>query len=164
MRELRASGAGHGAAVTVAAVFGLLNSGRIYLASGEPSLLALLLGAPAGVALLYVMALLTRNFSRWFGGRSDCRLVRVGIGLAFLPWTVLSGCLLYLLLKGSSAALIQSIQPLLMAGLVYGFALLLLSVSVALGISALRTFASLMLAGAVAFFSITFVLSIFIMV
>jgi hypothetical protein len=110
------------------------------------------------------MALLTRNFSRWFGGRSDCRLVRVGIGLAFLPWTVLSGCLLYLLLKGSSAALIQSIQPLLMAGLVYGFALLLLSVSVALGISALRTFASLMLAGAVAFFSITFVLSIFIMV
>ena len=162
IRELQLSGAGHGAALLVAGAFGLLNSARFYLGSEARPLVWLVAGACAGIGLLYVMAQLVRNFSRWLGGGAECRIVRVGLGLALLPWTVLSGFLLCLLLAGFDAQGMQAIGPLMMAGFIYGFVILLLATRAALEVSPLRTFASLMLAGLVAFFSITFILSFFV--
>lgn len=162
IRELHASGAGHGTALLVAGTFGLLNGARFYFGSEEKSALWLLGGVFFGIGMLYLMAQLARNFSRWFGGQAECRIVRVGLGLAVLPWTVLSGLLLYLLASGFDAERLQSFGSVMMAGFLYGFVILLLAMRTALGVSPLRTFASLMLAGLVAFFSITFVLRFFI--
>jgi hypothetical protein len=164
IQELQVNGAGHGAALLVVGAFGLLNGARFYMGSEEKSALWLLFGFFFGVGMLYLMAQLTRNFSRWFGGRAECRIVRVGLGLALLPWTVLSGLLLYLLASGLDAERLQAFGTVMMAGFLYGFVILLLALRTALGVSPLRTFASLMLAGMVAFFSITFVLSFFIQV
>lgn len=164
IRELQSNNAGHGMALLVAGVFGLLNSARFYLGSGGKSAVWLFAGVGLGIGMLYLMAQLVRNFSRWFGGRAECRIVRVGIGLALLPWTVLSGVLLYFLMADFDAVRLQSLGSVMMLGFIYGFIILLLATRTALEVSPLRTFASLMLAGLVAFFSITFMLSFFVRV
>ena len=162
IRELQSCGSGHGTALLVAGVFGFLTGMRFYVGSADNSPGWLLAGVICGIGLLYVMAQLVRNFSRWFGGRAECRIVRVGLGLALLPWTVLSGLLLYLVMTGMEAERLQGFSPLMMAGFIYGFVILLLAMRSALEVSPLRTFASLMLAGLVAFFSITFILRFFV--
>ena len=124
LRGLRKSGAGHGAALLVAGVFGFFNSARIYLGAEEKSFLWLFLGVFIGIGMLYLMAQLVRNFSRWFGGQANCRIVRVGLGLSLLPWTLLSGVLLYLLMVETNAERLQALLPVIMIGFIYGFIIL----------------------------------------
>jgi hypothetical protein len=162
IEKLQINGAGHMAALLVAGAFGVLNSARFYFGSDDKSALWLLGGFLFGIGMLYLMAQLARNFSRWFGGQAECRIVRVGMGLALLPWTLLSGLLLYLLMSGLDAARLEAFGSVMMAGFIYGFVVFLLAMRTALGVSPWRTFASLMLAGLAAFFSITLVLSFFI--
>jgi hypothetical protein len=153
---------GHGAALCVAAIFGFFVGIRLNLVSASPSYVYLALGALCGLGGLYILALLLRNFSRLFGGAAPCRQVRTALGLACLPWTLLLGFLLVLLFKEVDAVAVQSTAPLLFAVFIYGYAIILMSLMAALGISALRTFVCLCLALLVAFFSITLLLRFFI--
>jgi hypothetical protein len=154
--------AGHGAALCIAAIFGFFVGMRLNLVSSSPSFAYFVVGGFCGLGGLYVLGLLLRNFSRLFGGAAPCRQVRTALGLACLPWTLLLSVLLVLLFKEVDAAAVQSMAPLLFAVFIYGYAIILMALMAALGISALRTFVCLCLAILVAFFSITLLLRFFV--
>ena len=157
-RSLLASGRGHGLAVLIAAHFGVFQMGPIHVRSGADSFLPFALaGAVAGVACLYFIALLARNFSRWFGGAAELCAVRTALGISLTPWTLVFAGLFAVLLSASDADSAAGVFPLFVAGFIYGWVIVLLSMSAALGISPLRTFGVLALTCLVAFFFISFV-------
>lgn len=153
---------GHCTALCIAAIFGFFVGMRFNFDSTSPSFTNLVLGALCGLGGLYVLALLLRNFSRLFGGVALCRQVRIALGLACLPWTLLLGVLLVLLFTEVDVVVAQSVAPLFFAVFIYGYVIILMALMTALGTSALRTFVCLCLAILVAFFSITLLLRFFI--
>ncbi|MGB0415840.1 MAG: hypothetical protein ACPGKS_03220 [Coraliomargarita sp.] len=161
MQALIAADKGHGVAVLVAAFFGVFQMGPIFARSGAegfgPFALA---GSVAGVTCLYFMALLARNFSRWFGGSAELRKVRIALGISLAPWTLVFAGLFVVLLGAADAESAAAVFPLFAVGFIYGWVIVLLSMSAALGITPLRTFGVLALTFVVAFFFISFVAQI----
>lgn len=158
MQGLIATGKGHGIAVLIAALFGVFQMGPIFVRSGAegfgPFAFA---GAIAGVACLYFMALLARNFARWFGGAAELRNVRIALGISLAPWTLVFAGLFVVLLGSADAESAVGVFPLFAVGFIYGWVIVLLAMSAALGITPLRTFGVLVLTFLVAFFFISFV-------
>lgn len=158
MRGVIASGKGHGVAVTVAALFGVFQMAPIYVRAGAESFGPFAFsGAVAGLVCLYFMAMLARNFARWFGGGGELQQVRVALGIALSPWTLVFAALAVVLLGSSDAEAAAGVFPVFAIGFIYGWVILLLSMSTALGITPLRTFGVLALTFVVAFFFISFV-------
>lgn len=158
MRGVIASGKGHGVAVSVAALFGVFQMAPIYVRAGAESFGPFAFsGAVAGLVCLYFMAMLARNFARWFGGGGELQQVRVALGIALIPWTLVFAALAVVLLGSSDAEAAAGVFPVFAIGFIYGWVILLLSMSTALGITPLRTFGVLALTFVVAFFFISFV-------
>lgn len=164
IRALIANGdlaSGHGVAVLIAALFGVFQMGPIFVRSGADGFAPFALsGAVAGVVVLYFVSLLSRNFSRWFGGSAEVSAVRVALGLSLAPWTLVFAGLFVVLLGASDAASAAGVFPLFVIGFIYGWTIVLLAMSAVLGITPLRTFGVLALSFLVAFFFISFVAQI----
>lgn len=158
MRGLLDQSKGHAAAVTIAASFGVVQSGRFFLATEAASVGILICGAVAGIFGLYLFAWLSRNFGRWFGAVDPKqRDLRTAIGLGLLPWTLLFAALMPLLSSGEEPEAIAGLYPVFFVFLIYGYTILLLSLSAALRISVLKTFLCLAVTVLVSLFPLTLV-------
>lgn len=159
MQGLIQSGRGHSAALLIAAVFGLVQGARFYLTADGAGLEYYLVGAVAGVTGLFLFSFLLRNFGRWFGGRAALKSVRIALGHALLPWTVLFGALVWAL-QAIDAAVVVQYYWLFFIGFVYGYVVLLLSLASALGISALKMFLCLIVTALVSLFPLTMLIQL----
>ena len=125
----------------IAAVFGALQMARVFVAMEAerfgPFALA---GALGGVFALYLVSMLARNFARWFGGSAELKTVRTALGLSLLPWTLLWSILCFVLMSGQSPANAEQIYPVFIGLFIYGYVIMLLAMSAALNLSALRAF------------------------
>lgn len=162
VRALLDNDRGQGAAWLIAAVFGLVQSMRVYLASEAPVLSTLLLGAVAGLAGLVLFGWLLRNFSRWFGGQSTLKAARTGLGLGLLPWTLLFAALIPILQSSEDGAAIAQYFLLFFLFFIYGYFVLLMSLSEALNLSVLKTFLCLVVTIIVSLFPLTLLMQIFV--
>lgn len=161
VERVTSAGQGHGLAVVIAAMFGVTVAGSVFarledLAFGPFALV----GAILGTVFLYFVAMLARNFSRWFGGSAELKPVRTALGLALLPWTLLSVWLLGVLLSGQDASQAQVLFPVYMGLFIYGYVILLLSMTAALKVTVLKTFGTLAITAVIAFFTLNLVASL----
>ena len=160
MQGLIAERKGHTAAVVVAALFGIAQSGRVCVGMEQASPMAIVAGPLAGVAVLYLTGMLARNFSRWFGGGGELKAARTALGLSMLPWTLLSLVLFVALIRLEDISAAKSLIYFLFIGFIYGYVILLQAMSAALGLTVLRTFACLVLTFLVAVALLSFVAQI----
>jgi hypothetical protein len=159
LQGLIASGKGRSEALAIAALFGLVQVWPAYAAKeASGGGLLLLLGGLAGVAGVYLFAWLMRNFSRWFGGGAALVDVRTALGWGLLPWTALFGVLLVLVTTTSGD--VRQMFPLFFAAIVYGFVVLLYTLSIALRLSLMKAFFCLLLSFLVSLFPLTFALQL----
>jgi len=161
MQGLIAADKGHGAAVYISALFGVMTAGRFYIArQAEGFGLYALGGALGGVIALYFVSMLARNFSRWFGGKAELKAVRTALGIALLPHTLLAAIFFFVLATGMDAESAQKLMPLFAGLFLYGYIIILLSMAAALGLTVLRTFLCLVLTFVIAFFFISFAVNV----
>ena len=143
--------------VVIAACFGVIQSLPLISPQSGSYFWLLPLAALFGVAGVYWIALLVRNFGRWFGATADLRDLRMALGLGLMPWTAVF-CLLFIFIQSSQQ--VESVQgffPLFFAGFIYGFVILLLCLRAALDLSVVKTFMCIMIAFAVSIFPFTFI-------
>lgn len=156
---------GHRTALVISAFFGLMQALRFNAGSSDAfpfsRLPILSAGILTGISGLYFFAVLVRNFSRWFGGQAELSSVRTALGLSLLPWTLLSGALLSLLVSGFDASTAVILMPVFLVLFLYGYVIVLLSVGAVLGLNALRTTLTLAISSVVAFFIIQLGIAIF---
>ena len=141
-----------------AACFGVIQSLPLISSQSQPYFWLLSLAALFGIAGLYWMAWLLRNFGRWFGATSDLSELRMAFGLGLIPWTVVF-CLLFIFIQ--SAQQVESVQgffPLFFAGFIYGFVILLLCLRAVLEVTVIKTFMCIAIAFAVSLFPFTFII------
>lgn len=156
LQGLIAAGKGREAAIGIAVLFGVVLVWPRYFAQEACGPGLLLLGGAAGVAGLFLFSWLLRNFSRWFGAETRLSEVRTALGWGLLPWTLLCGLLLIVISAQDDG--VQRLFPLFFGVLIYGFVIILSTVSVALRISVIKTFFCLCLTFLVSIFPLTFVL------
>jgi hypothetical protein len=155
MRVLLDRGQRHGAAVLIAAFFGAVQSGQSTQGQAESGPLPFVLGGLAGVIGLYLFGWLTRNFGRWFGAEATQQDTRTALGLSLLPWTLLSMVLAFMIGAQIEPEVIVSYAPLFFVVFVYGYVIMLLSLSAALRMSVLKTFLCLVVTILVSLFPLT---------
>ncbi len=155
MRALLDSGNGHFSAVMIAAFFGAVQSGQTVHAEAESGPLPFVFGGFAGVIGLYLFGWLTRNFGRWFGAQATQQDARTALGFGLLPWTVLSVVLSFMVGAQIDPEVIVSYAPVFFVIFVYGYVIILLSLSAALRLSALKTFLCLVVTVVVSLFPLT---------
>jgi len=158
--ELIASGRGHGIAVSVAALFGVLQATRFYLSGELFPVFFLLVGAVSGVFGLYLFAWLLRNFGRWFGSSATVAHVRTVVGFSLIPLTLLFGLLVLAVFLVSDVTLISQFYFLFFAGLIYGYIILLLAISTALQLTVLKAFLCLVVTILFSIFPITLLIQL----
>lgn len=159
MQGLIESGRGHGAALAVAAGFGLVQSAPLFFMADSRGVPVLFAGALAGLLGLYLFAWLLRNFGRWFGGQAALREVRTALGCSLLPWLVLFA-VLFGLLQVCDRELVAHYYGLFFVGFLYGYVVILLGLSAALRLSVLKTFLCVIVTGLVSLFPLTFLLQL----
>ncbi|MFQ3225066.1 MAG: hypothetical protein ACI8Z5_001321 [Lentimonas sp.] len=155
MRGLLDAGQGHSAALLIAAFFGAVQSGRFALEQAESGPLPFVFGGLAGAGGLYLFGWLTRNFGRWFGAEAAQRDTRTALGLGLLPWTLLSMMLSFMVGAEMAPEVIVSYAPVFFVVFVYGYVIILLALSAALRLSALKTFLCLVVTVLVSLFPLT---------
>jgi len=169
MQGLIQNGRGHGGAIILSALFGLVQAGRVSVAQVKANsdglytgvgLGPFLVGAFSGICGLYLFAWLLRNFSRWFGGDASVRQVRVGLGWGLLPWTVLFFALTFVVLGAADPNALAEAYGIFFVGFLYGYVILLLSLSTALGLSTWKTFFCLAVTVLVSVFPLTLLLQV----
>ena len=161
MQGLIEKGHGHSAALVAAGLFGAVQGAPSIFVTSEPSVLPLFVGLLLGVAGLFFFSWLLRNFSRWFGGQPELRHVRTAVGIALLPWTVLFGLFFLFAQSVEDPAMLAELFPIFFAGFLYGFVILLLSLSAALKLTVLKTFICLTVAVLVCVFPLTWLAQVF---
>jgi hypothetical protein len=157
LQGLIASGEGHPAAVGIAALFGSVQSWRFYIAEDSMGLGVFAAGAVVGVLGIFLYAWLIRNFGRWFGASARQSELRTALGWGILPWTALFAMLPLLMAGASDAGELAGIYPFFFAAFVYGYIVLLLSLSAALRLSVLKTFLCLVITALVSIFPLTLI-------
>lgn len=155
MRVLLDAGQGHAAALMIAAFFGAVQSGRFTLEQAESGPLPVVCGGVAGVFGLYLFGWLARNFGRWFGAEATQRESRTALGLGLLPWTLMTMVLSFMVGAQMDPEVIVSYAPLFFVVFVYGYVIILLSLSAALRLSVLKTFLCLVVTAVVSLFPLT---------
>ncbi|MGJ8649857.1 MAG: YIP1 family protein [Opitutaceae bacterium] len=154
VRALLDAGQGHLMALIAGAAFGLVQAGRIYLYAEQASGGILVAGALAGLVGLCLIAYLLRNFGRWFGGQATFAEARTALGLGLIPWTLLFAGLIPALMS-IEPEVIANWFPLIFVGFVYGYIILLFSISAALRLTLLKTFICLVVTFLVSMFPLT---------
>jgi hypothetical protein len=160
LQGLIADSKGEKAAMLIVVLFGLVLVWPRYYAQQASGVGVLLVGGAAALAALMLFSWLLRNFSRWFGGAAKLAEVRTALGWGLLPWTLLSALLLGLIAAQDGDA--RRMFPLFFGVLLYGFVIVLSTLSVALRISLMKTFFCLFLTFLVSIFPLTFILQLFI--
>ncbi len=163
MRQLLDSRRGHGVALFVAATFGIIQFGRLLQIKSKPEelLLHLALCGICGIALLFLFGWLIGNFGRWFDAKTEQRRVRTALGLGILPWTVLFTVLFIMIHYGLNPELIETKYfPFVLGVFVYGFCILLLSLTAALRLSVIKTFLCIVVTILFSIFPLTFLAQI----
>ncbi len=155
MRALLDAGQGHSAALMIAAFFGAVQSIPFSLQQESSGPLFYLIGAAIGLSGLYLFGWLTRNFGRWFGAETAQLDVRIALGLSLLPWTLLFLPLPFIRGAEIDAATLKLCFAVFFIGIVYGYVIILLSLSAALRLSALKTFLCLVVTVLVSLFPLT---------
>lgn len=155
MRELLDRGQHTMSAVMIAAFFGAVQSGQSVRAQEESGPLPFVLGGLAGVLGLYLFGWLARNFGRWFGADATQKETRTALGFGLLPWTLLSVVLSFMLAVQVDAEQIVRYAPFFFVIFVYGYVIILLSLSAALRLSVFKTFLCLVVTVLVSFFPLT---------
>jgi len=149
---------GHESALALAAVFGALQVVTRLPAedAGSPWLL---LGGSAllGVAALFLFGWLLRNFGRWFGGETSLVETRTALGLGLFPWVLVFAAFALALSVSGDIETLSGFFPIFFAGFIYGFIILLLSVSAALRLGVLKSFLCLTVTFLVSLFPLTLV-------
>ena len=143
MRQLLDSGRGHTFALLIAAFFGIVQFSRLLPVKSKPEelMLYLALCGFCGVVLLFLFGWLIRNFGRWFDASTEQRKVRTALGFGILPWTVLFAILFLMLHYGLNPKLIATKYfSVFLGAFVYGFCILLLSLTAALRLGVVKTF------------------------
>ena len=146
--------------LVVAACFGVIQSLPLMGPQSGSYFWLLPVAALIGLAGVYWMAWLVRNFGRWFGAAADLRDLRTALGLGLMPWSAVF-CLLFLFIQSSRQ--VESVQGfflLFFAGFIYGFVILLLCLRAALEVSVVKTFMCIMIAFAVSIFPFTFIIQV----
>jgi hypothetical protein len=157
VRALIDAGQGHGIALLVGGLFGFVQAIRVAMASENSVLGVLFAGAALGVLAIYLFSWLLRNFGRWFGAQAQVAEVRTALGLGLLPWTLLFAGFSLILNASSEAAEAVQWIPFLSVFFVYGYVILVLSLSAALRLSVLKTFLCLVVTFVVSLFPMTLV-------
>jgi len=139
-RALIESGRGHSAALGIAALFGAVQSGTAYLRAEQPSAAIFVYGALAGVVVLYFLSFFFRVSGKLFKGDPKPENVRRSIGLGLLPWTLVFAFVFGYTFQGGDPNLLAKWFPALFVPFLYGYTLLLLSLSVSLGLNLWKTF------------------------
>ena len=159
IRGLLETQGGHGLALMVAALLGFIVAARFYFSESDGGGQYFVIGAVLGVFGLYLFSWLLRNFARWFGGQAQVREVRTGLGLSLLPYAlffaILFGATLFL-----GAETVEHYFWLFFIGLLYGYVIILLSLSAALRLSILKTFLCLIVTFIVSIFPLTLMLQL----
>jgi hypothetical protein len=161
MQDLIKSGGGHRLALWVAMFFGLVQAGRFYRNHSDAGIGYYAIGAIAGLAGLFLFSWLLRNFGRWFGGQATLREVRVALGLGLMPWLLLFLALVAALGGDSDPAALANYYWVFFVGFLYGYVILLLSLSAALRLSSVKTFLCLIVTFLVSLFPLTLLLQLF---
>ena len=144
MQGLIENGRGHRAALIVAIVFGMIQALPVYYSEASLGLTAFLIGGALGFFGLYFFAWLLRNFGRWFGAQANSREVRTGLGLALLPW-LLCFSILFLFRQNFVSSVVGQYFWLFFILIVYGYIVLLLSLTAVLRLTPLKTFLCLLI-------------------
>lgn len=158
LQGLIANAKGGAVAIVSSALFGLVQVWPAYSAQETSNSGLLLVGVFVGLAGLFLFSWLLRNFGRWFGGEAKVVEVRTSLGWGLLPWAVLHGGihLLVLLTKFE----LEQMASVFFVILIYGFVILLSTLSVALRISLMKTFLCLLLTFLVSLFPLTLVMQL----
>ena len=152
MQELINGGRGHFSSVFIAVSFGIVQAGRFYFADANVGKVCFIYGAILGWFGLYFFSWLLRNFGRWFGGRASQKEVRVALGWGISPWLLLFIALVFALSLVHGPVYLANYYWIFFLGFIYGYIVLLLTLSTALSLSILKTFFCL---------AVTFLLSVF---
>ena len=142
-------------ALLVVAFFGIVQSQRLVFLRGGSTVLHLLAGGFAGIIGLYFFGWLVRNFGRWFGAEAAQRDVRIALGLGILPWTLTFTTIVVLLALGIRGQVIAGYAPVVSVIFVYSCIILLLSLSVALQLSIIKTFLCMVVTALFSVFPLT---------
>lgn len=152
---------GHGAAMIVSTLFGVA---QIWpMAVAEPARQQINLyatGASTGLFAFFLFGWLLRNFGRWFGGQAEVREVRTAFGLGLLPWFVLFVILGAVIQGSADSPEIAGFFWVFFVGLIYGYTILLLSLSAALRLSVWKAFFCLVVTIIVSIFPLTLILQL----
>ena len=141
MRQLLDSRQGHAAALVIAALFGIIQLSRLFSVKSEKIAWYLVICGFCGIAALYLFGWLIHNFGRWFGVDAQQREVRIAFGLGILPWTIIFAVIFVMLSLGLEPELIAAKYfPIVLGAYIYGFCILLLSLTAALRLSVIKTF------------------------
>ena len=147
-------------ALMVAACFGVIQSLPLVSPQSASYFWLLPIAALFGVAGVYWLAWLLRNFGRWFGAAANLRDLRTALGLGLMPWTAVF-CLLFLfILYAEQVESVQGFFPLFFAGFIYGFVILLLCLRAVLEVSVVKTFMCIAIAFVVSLFPFTFIMQV----
>ena len=155
-RQLLIFHQGHISAMLVAAVMGMVQFSRLLPVPSENLWVHLLLYGFGGIVGLFLFGWLVCNFGRWFGAEAEQRAVRTALGLGILPWTIIFGILLLMLNLGfDPESIAEKYFPFVLGAFIYGFCILLLSLTVALRLSIIRTFLCMVFTCLLSFFPLT---------
>lgn len=155
MRDLLDLQQGHSTALAVAALFGIVQLARLFPVTSDVLIRHGVLYGLIGVAGLFLFGWLLRNFGRWFGVDVQQREVRTALGLGILPWTILFTGLSLMLASGVSPEFIAVRYSIVLVALIYGFYILLFSLTAALHLSLIKTFLCLTITSLFSFFPLT---------
>lgn len=159
MRSLAEAGRGHCPALVVATLFGFVQATPVFLSQTSGGVQSFAVGAAFGLGGLYLFAWLLRNFGRWFGAQAKVREVRTGLGLSLMPWLLLFAVLFWLRQSLGAEALVQYYW-LFFIGFIYGYTIMLLTLSAALRLSVIKTFLCLVVTFIVSLFPLTLLLQL----
>lgn len=143
---------GHELALFAGAMFGFVQALSVYLNADGVVLPILLVGLLLGLVGIYFFSWLLRNFARWFGGQATLCEVRTALGLGLLPWTILFLFMLPLQDRLAAEGAVMHLYWIFFVFFVYGYVIILLSLSAALRLSPIKTFLCM---------AVTFLVSLF---
>ena len=154
MQGLIENGRGHRVAIIVAIVSGMMQALPVYFSKGSMGLSVFLAGAALGFFGLYFFTWLLRNLGRWFGAQASLREVRTALGLSLMPW-LLCFVVLFLLRFFLGSIVVGQYFWLFFIPFVYGYIIVIISLTAALRLTPLKTFLCLVLTVIFSFFPLT---------
>ena len=160
MQELIKNDRGHFISVLLAVSFGIVQASRFYLADADVGKECFLYGSLLGWSGLYFFAWLLRNFGRWFGGHARQKEVRIALGWGICPWLLLFIILVLALGLVEDSTLLANYFWIFFLGFIYGYCILINTLSAALSISTLKTLLCLGVTSLVSIFPLSLLIQV----